>query len=303
MNQDAPDHLQHHPSPKEYALGIGCMLLASFSIAVIGAFAKLATKTLSVEIAAFYQFVIATLILAPFIFQKGTALLKTKHPYLHFIRDFSGFLLFFFLYLSLSSISLVDAIVLNSTAPLFVPLVIWVWFRRHLHWGLWIALLIGFIGVILILRPEGEGFLKLGAILALLSGLMGGIALVAIRRMIHSDKVITINFYYFLFCTILFALVISIFYKWSWPTATDWWPILGMGVFLPIMQYFLAKSTHFAPAARVVPFFYCSIIFSGLLGWWLWSEIPSWLSIIGTILVVVGAILSLFIKNPHPVKK
>lgn len=294
------DHMSdHHPGTKAYALGIGCILLSGLFLAIIGAFAKLISARLSVECVAFYQFVIATLLVAPFIFQKK--LVKTKHPYLHLIRDIAGFFTFYLLYLSLSSITLIDAIVLNTTAPLFVPLVIWAWFRRPIHLGLSIALIIGFIGVVLILHPEGKDFLKAGAILALLSGLFGAIGFVTIRKMILSEKPITISFYYFAVCTVLFAILISLFYTWQWPIGNEWWAIIGMGVALPLMQHFLAKSTHYVPAARVIPYFYSTIIFSGLLGWWLWQEIPSWLSIIGMVLVVIGAVLSVFMgkKRTH----
>jgi len=279
------------------------MILGSFFLALNGTFAKISTENLSAVVVAFYQFAIATLFIAPFVFRKGLTLLKTKHPYLHLIRDISGLFAFYFLYLSLSSIPLIDAIVLNNTTPLFVPIVIWVWFRKHLHFGLWIALLIGFIGIFLILHPEGKGFIKPGAILALLSGVGGAITLVTMRRMIISDKAETITFYYFLFCIVGFAVIISVFYKWAWPTKEQWWPILGMAISLPLMQYFLALSTHYVTASRVVPFLYTSIIFSGLFGWWIWKEVPTKLSIIGIALVIGGALLSLFMGKPPPVPK
>ncbi len=274
------------------------MLIGSFFLALNGTFAKISTEQLSAPVTAFYQFVLGTLFISPFVFRKGLSLLKTNHPYLHLTRDISGLFAFYFLYLSLKTIPLIDAIVLNNTTPLFVPLVIWVWFKKHLHWTLWIALFIGFVGIFLILRPEEAGFVKPGALLALLSGVGGAITLVTMRRMIVSDKAETITFYYFVFCIFGFALIISLFYAWAWPLKHQWWPIVGMAISLPLMQYFIALSTHYASAPRVVPFLYVSIVFSGLFGWWLWKETPSWFSLLGTLLVIGGAILSLFVGRP-----
>lgn len=303
MAEQNPPSLYTHPTPKHYALGVLLMILSSVFFAFSGAFAKIAGAKLNIEVVTFYQFVMATLIMAPFVLRQGFQLLKTKHPYLHLIRDASGFCFFYFLYLSLSSLLLVDAIVLSNTAPLLVPLVILIWFRIRLHFGLWISLLIGFIGIVVILHPGGKDFLKPGSLLALFSGCAGGVGLVAIRRLVQTDKTETINFYYFLFSSIILIPIISIFYKWQWPQRNEWWPILGMGVCMPVMQYLQAKSSYFAPASRVAPFFYASIVFSGLLGWWFWEEIPSKLSLIGIALVVAGALLSVFIGKPPSIPK
>lgn len=292
-----------HPNPKNYALGIGCMLLSSIFLALISACAKLATQSLKVEVVAFYQFALATIIVIPFVFRKGLLLVKTEHPYVHLVRIVSGFFFFFLLYVSLSSILLIDAIVLTNTAPLFVPIVISIWFKQRLNTGILCALFIGFLGIIMILHPGEKGFLKWGAIFGLLSGISGAIGLVAIRKLILTDKADTIMFYYFLCCSIFLVPIIFLFYKWEWPQRNEWWPILGMGAFLPVMQYFQAKANFFAPATRVAPFFYASIIFSGLFGWWIWDEVPSWLSVVGTLFVVMGAIISIFIGRPPTVSK
>jgi drug/metabolite transporter (DMT)-like permease len=128
-----------------FTLGIILALFAFLCIAVLSAIAKEAISQLNVEIVTFYQFLFCLVLTLPYSLRHGLGGLKTQHFGLHLIRDIGGFLGYFLLYYSLNLISLVDAVLLFNTSPLFIPFVVWIWFHLKPSLRLGVCLFVGFV--------------------------------------------------------------------------------------------------------------------------------------------------------------
>ena len=277
MDSKKTDHL-----PK----GGAFIFVAATAYACMGMLVKRG-KALPDEQLVFARNFICLLILLPWLFIPRPKSLKTKKPYTHLARALFGLLNMYLFFYSLRYILLVDAMLLNNTMPLFVPLVLWVWKKEKIPLTLVPGLVIGFVGVILILRPGLEIF-NPAALLALASGLSMSISMANVRELGKFDPIYRILFYYFAISS--FISVVPLVWAWENPSLSLWLILIGVGVFAAIYQFFLTAGYYYAPASKISPIIYFAVILSGFFDWYFWGQIPSTLSYIGVVLVIIGAI-------------
>lgn len=273
------------------AVWIGALLitLAFVCVAVMSAFGKAATEV-SVGVLVLFQNGIALLLFAPWTFRRGLAPLKAKHPWLHVLRAVAGLLSQALMFIAVKKIPLVNAVLLSNSAPLFIPLVAWIWLRQKISTVVWISLCVGFLGVIIILHPGPELFTNPAALIATTAALFSAFALVAVNQLSTTDSTKRILFYYFFYSTIAaapFAIA-----SWKAPTPREWLLLVGIGVAMAASQLLIILAYQHATAARIAPFNYTVVIVSGLIGWIVWKNDPSPISLLGILLITAGGIIS-----------
>lgn len=275
--------------------GIFLITAAFFCASVMSALSKAATGV-SPLLLLFLQYGISFLVFLPALFRSGPALLQTAHPGLQIFRSVAGSFCQLLFFIAVQSTSLMDAVLLANAAPLFIPLVVWVWFRKAVQPLVWVSLLIGLIGICLIIKP-GAGMLRNpAALLALAAAVFSALALVATNKLSEDEPPMRILLYNFGISTVL--LVPVCFFAWKTPTAQQWLLLLGVGGFYALTQYLIILAYRHASAAQISPFNYTVVIFSGLLGWIFFGNVPDSVSLVGTLLICAGGILS--IKAGHP---
>ncbi len=217
--------------------------------------------------------------------------LHTKIINIHIIRGVTGVLAFTCAVIAITKIPLVNAVLLNNTAPIFIPMITWMWLRVKLDKKIWWGISVGFIGIIFILRPSISSVLRPGDVYGLAAGVFLAIAYVALRVLTKTESFVTVLFYYSLISTLLslpFAIA-----NWSNPPLHIW--IFGVltGVLFISYLYLLQYAYEFTEAVKLAPFNYLVIVFTGLFDWIIFDTIPGVLSIIGIILVSAGGILAI----------
>ena len=140
------------------------------------------------------------------------------------------------------------------------------------------------------LRPGSEIFAG-ASLVGLLSAMWGAVAQVGIRRLTRTEPAARIVFYFALIGTLgaLPAAALS----WRPPSGTMWAILLVMGILATLGQLEMTKAYSHAPAALVGPFMYVGPLFAGLFDWWIWRELPDRLFVLGGVLVVMAAVLTL----------
>lgn len=268
-------------------------LTAAFMSAINALLAKLATSVPN-ETLLFFRFFVAALFVLPGVFL-GKVHLHPRFVPKHILRGLAGLGAIYCYFYSIKYLPLANAVTASNAAPLFMPLVIFLWLRLIIpKKRLW-ALGIGFLGILAILRP-GSGGMQWAMLVGLLGGLFSAVAQVGIRQLSKSESTATIMTYYFL---------ISVVASFP-PMLMTWEPIgdsiLWLYLFLISItslayQYCIVKSLTHAPATKVSTMAYLGVIFSGLLGWWVFGEIPGAWDILGIALIVAGGLLALFSKE------
>jgi len=281
-------------SQKNIAKGI----IFTFATIVVGSGAGAASKWISndvpVPVIVLIQFSVCLLILLPKLMRQPLYHLKSKHWQTHLIRGFAGWLSFFCFYAGLKQIPLVDASLLRNAAPLFVPLIAWLWVRAKIPKRRWLPLVIGFIGIILILRPGSAGTNQ-GHLIGLLSGIGLTVSMVGTSILSRTETRHTIIGYYFIL-SLLCSLPFGIYYRqeiplWTWPYLL----FIGVSIFVTMQLYTLAYS--YAKPSVISPISYFSVIVSGILGWLIWQHIPSNTALIGALFVILAGSLTLYLNN------
>ena len=192
-------------------------------------------------------------------------------------------------YFSLRYISLVDGTLLVMTNALFIPILTFIWLGVKTSIKGWVGVLLGFVGVVLVLKPGHELF-HLASILALIAGFCASLSIFLLRELTRYDGHYTIMFYYFPLAFLISGLI-SIF-NWKTPDLHTIILLLFIGIFGTAYQEFLIRASENIPAKIVSSLLYLGVIFSGLFGWLIWGEVPHLLSWIGVFLVCFGSIMT-----------
>ncbi len=271
----------------------GAMLVsaAALMFASMGGLIRVAALHLPNEQVVFFRNLFGLLVLVPILWQRGARLdLRTEHPGLHLLRSLFGLAAMYCFFYALSVLPLADAVLLNFTAPLFIPWVAMLWLGERVGARIWTAIAIGFLGILLILRP-GEGLYTRGALVGLASGAFAAVAMVSLRRLSATEPAFRVVVYYGVICTLV-SLAPAL---WAWQPVNrhQLLALAGAGMFATLGQYLLSRGYGCAPAAQIAPFTYTSVVFAAVYGWMFWAEIPGWATAGGAALVALAGILAM----------
>lgn len=285
---------------RQLLLGMVLIVAAFFCVAVMSAFGK-AASAMSTATISFFQSFISLVVFLPWTLRRGLADIRTTQLPLHIARALAGLLSQVLYFWAVKEMTLIDAVLLVNAAPLFIPIVALVWNRTPITKAVAISLLVGFIGVLLIIKPGESLLTNPSALIALSAALFSAIALVSVNKLSAHNQPDTILFYYFLIASLAtapFAIA-----GWSAPTSKEWGLLLGVGVFMALAQLLIILAYQHATASQIAPFNYSVVIFSGLIGWAVWHTTLDWISVLGILLVCAGGILSILLapeaSNSH----
>lgn len=272
------------------SLGIALITTAFLCSAVMSAFSKAASGAPPLVIL-FLQYAISFVVFVPAAVASGPANLRTQHFWLQLFRSLAGSVCQLLFFVAVGSIPLLDSVLLSNAAPLFIPIVVYVWFRKTVQPLVWVSLLIGLAGVIMIIKPGPQLFHNPASLIALAAGFFSALALVATNKLADTEPPVRILIYNFGFSTL--ALIPLCIWAWKPLTTRNWLLLIGVGACYAATQYLIIRAYRYASATELSPFNYSVVIFSGILGWWFFGDVPDVLAVVGTILICAGGILSI----------
>ncbi len=280
------------------AKAIGASVLGFLFLSLVGVLVKLQESGgASIEWIVFVQYSTCLFVVTLLAAKNKFRDLKTKKFSLHLIRGVTGILAFTCSVIAITKIPLVNATLLNNTTPLFIPIITLFWLKQKIDEKIWWGILVGFIGIILILRPSPAELIKEGDIYGLASGIFLAIAYVALKILTKTESFITVLFFYSLIAFMLstpFAIN-----NWSNPPLQVWIYGVLTGMFFLSYLYLLQYAYEFVEAVKLSPFNYSVIVFTGIFDWLIFNHIPDLLSIIGILLVSFGGILAIALHEKN----
>ncbi len=258
----------------------------------MGAVIKTLATELPTAILVFARNFFGLVALLPILWHLRTQRLRTRVLHFHLFRAIAGVGAMYCFFYAIAHLALAEAVLLKLTAPLFLPIFAMLWLRESLNSVLFAAMLLGFVGVAFVLNPTGTGALSVAAIVGVIGGALAGFAKVAVRRLSMTEPSPRIVFYFAAFASAASAL--PAMWQWQMPTLAEWLLLSLLGILATLGQLLLTHGYRHAPAARVGPFTYMSVIFAGIYGYLLWGEMPSWLDALGGVLIIAAGLLSLY---------
>src|SRR5688500_15366339 len=244
------------PSPAradDLRRGALLMVTSALLFALMGVAVKLAAQALPNTMVVFFRNAVGLVALGPWLWRLGLHGLRTRPLREHVIRSLAGLVSMYCFFYALAHLRLADAILLNYSIPLFMPFVESAWLGEPFPRRLWGVILLGFAGIVLILKP-GLGIFEPIALIGLLSALFASVAQVGIRRLTRTEPVERIVFYFGFISTGISAL--PLVREWRTPPATMWALLAGLGIVATAGQLALTRAYSHAPATRVGPFIY-----------------------------------------------
>ena len=298
MTQTRSAALHHHP--QHIGRGIFYAIISALSFAIMSVFVKMIGVSLPTTMPIFFRFAISLILLLPWVIRNSSFHFKVSQPIRYVVRIFSALLALFLMFYALKFMPLMNALLLNNTAPLFVPIIAYFLTGAKTPHKAWLGIIIGFIGIALILHPNQQIFSSPASLIALASGILAALAIVQMRLVSKTSSMIQMLFYYFLVSTLISGVVAI--GQWQTPTAHLWWLLLGVGIFGTLYQVFATWAYVTAPVRLVSPLMFFMVIFGGVLDWVIWGHIPSEVTLIGAGVIVIGSIITIYFGKKLVIK-
>ena len=268
--------------------------LAAFMFATMGVAVRFASAELPNEMVVFLRSFFGLIFLLPWIYHHKDISLVTIRFYGHLSRSLAGLAAMYCFFYAIANLQLAEAILLNYTAPIFISVIALVWLKEKLSGKIMIAIITGFVGVCLILKP-GYNNISQAAWIGLASGMLAALAMVSIRNLSTTEPTLRIVFYYSIITTGVSAF--PLIWYWQTPDIKTLFIMVLAGLVASLGQLLLTYSYSLAPAARVGPYTYATVVFAAVYGWIFWSDKPDALMLAGAVLIIVAGIIALHTRS------
>jgi drug/metabolite transporter (DMT)-like permease len=276
--------LRHLPPNVQGALWL---VSGGFIFTTNGAMIRLLSAEIEGVQTAFFRAFFSVLLLAPMMLTGRVQPWRSQRIQGHFWRTVMGTCSMVLGFYAVSMLPLADATALAFSQPLFSVVLAAVVLHEKVRWRRWSATIVGFIGVLVMVRP-GSGSLQPGAIVALLNALAVGVSILLVRRLSDSEPPLMILTQFAIFSTLLLAPPAIWF--WRWPSFHGWTLAVGVSVTATLGQYFWVQAFATGEMSAVAPFDYLRLPFAVFVGWLIWGEMPVIWTYLGASIVIGSAL-------------
>jgi drug/metabolite transporter (DMT)-like permease len=275
------------------ARGMLAALGAFLMFTVMNVFAKLLSERHSVIEIAFYRNVIAIVpfLVLVFVLGKRDILVLRSKPTLVGVRAVIGTLSLCTTFAAFSLMPMADTTALMFTSSLFIPVLGVIFLKESVGPYRWLAVVMGFIGVLVMSRPSGEVY-ALGIMVALAAAMMHAVLQIILRYLGRFESPETISFYFFLVGAVLTALPLP--FIAVQPTLREIPLLFGVGLSGAAAQWLLSVAFRNAKAAIVTVFNYSGIVWATLFGWLIWNDWPLPAVMAGAAIVIASNFLMIW---------
>jgi len=270
------------------------MVGAALLFALMSVMVKLLSHGLPNAMVVFLRSALSLVVLLPPILRRGLGQLRTQHLSEHLLRGTVGMAAMYCFFFVIAKLGLAEALLLNYSLPLFIPIVERAWLGEPTPRGIWKPVTLGMLGLVLILKP-GLGLFRPAALVGVMGAMFAATAQVGVRRLTLTESVTKIVFY-FSVCSTVIGLGPALF-AWVTPATASIPVILGMVVAGTVAQLLMTRAYQLAPAAEVGPFIYGSVVFAAVFDWLIFARHPDALSTLGTAIVIIAGILALRVRR------
>ncbi len=240
----------------------------------------------------FFRCAVALIPVAVIIVMRGgPGILRTSHKGLHLLRSVMGIGAMAFAFYAFSLMPLAEAVSILHTAPLFMTALSVILLREKVGLRRWTAIIIGFVGMLIVVRP-GADMLASGSLYMLTAAFLIGCTTIIIRHLGKIDDPVCITFY-FTVTGVLVSSVGILIQGWQQPPLNDLLLLLLVGLFGGMAQYLMTLSYQHLAVGILAPLKYLTIVFSGGIAYLVWAEVPDLKSVFGISIIVASGLYTL----------
>ena len=290
-------HHTHHLSPGMQAILLAACAGLTFSM--LNALLRLLAKNLPTFETQFLRYSAGLLLLLPLIVKNGMAAYKPQNIKGQFTRGALHTLALCFWFTALPNIPLANTTAIGFSAPIFIMLGAYIFLKEPMRWERWLATLIGFTGVLVVVGPQfsmshsaaggnsgwSSGWFHLAM---LVSAPLFAASFLVTKALTRYESTGTILVWQAITVSLL-SLPMALL-DWTWPSAWQWAGFLLSGALGTAGHYFLTKSFSKADISSTQSLKFLELVWSALMGWLLFSDVPTLNAIIGGVVISAATI-------------
>ncbi len=281
--------------------GVVYMVLASLSFAFMGGFAKELSHTIPPLEVTFFRNLFGVVVVLASLGKYPLRQIGGK-PWLLLFRGTIGFLALLAYFYDLAHIPLGEAVTYNKTSPIFAAIFAAIFLRERMPRSAWLAVVLGFVGIVLIARPDGVSLDRYD-LLGIFSGAGAALAYTSIRelRRYYDTRAIVLSFMGMGTIGPIVLMAVSsrvqapeldfLFAEFVMPHGRIWLYALGVGFFATISQFLMTRAYELTQAGIVGTASYTNIVFAVIIGVMLGDPFPDGWSSLGIALVIGSGLI------------
>lgn len=283
------------PAQENVLRGALLLALCALCYALTGVLVRLASHEFDNNNLVFWRNLTGLLCLLPWLARAGFGALKTKQFGWHFARMAVGLTAMYLYFYCLANFTLAEAMIFVYSAPVVVPVLAALLINEAVTKRVYIAVLVGLVGVIMVVKPGTQHFIDM-APAGLACTLFTALAFVCVRKLSVTEPAMRVVFYFTLLSTVISFVPFA--FNPQWPSGQLWLILAGIGAVNTLAQWFLSRAYSFAPAGKIAPVSYLTVLLAGVFGWALWGEVPDAYAIGGAVLIFGSALLAVKLNRP-----
>jgi drug/metabolite transporter (DMT)-like permease len=285
--------LIHADNPRNRLIGIGLMSVTFLCFALLDCGAKWLVQTLPVLQVVWLRFlfhaVFSAALMAP---RFGSGILRPRRPKLQFLRAMFMPVMTGLNFWALQYLQLAETGAIQFSVPIIIALIAAPMLSERMDRARWAAIAVGFLGVLIIVRPGTQGFHP-ALVLSLINAVLYALFNLMTRQLAAHDAPETTQFY----SSVGATLAITPFALAAWqapPGALQWAILVAIGVSGGLGHYLLALAHRYAPASVLAPFLYQQIVWMVLLGYLAFGDVPDAAVVLGAAIVIASGAYLLY---------
>lgn len=259
------------------------MLASTMAFGLMAVTIRLATAHVPTQEVAFFRNAFGLLALLPMLMRPGRSPLRTQQLPRYFLRSAIGLGSMLCGFWAVGHLPLSQAVSLSYSTPLFVTIAAVLWLGEKVRIRRWAAVIVGFIGVLVIVRPGHHGF-EPGTLIAVLAALLSALVAIQIKQLTRVDGADTVVFYTYVFWVPL-SLVPALF-VWTWPTGIAWLWLVATGIFGTAGQLLWTRALRLGEVSALTPISFMQLPLVALCGWLLFGETLDRWTVIGAAIIL-----------------
>ena len=269
-------------------IAIFLIIISVFFGTLMLTFLKLAQEEVNVYVAGFFRFILGLIIISPYIVKTKFTVFKTSHFKKHFVRSVLNLpaMLLYFSTLVMLPIEKVTAI--SFVVPLIVTVLAVFFLGEKIYIYRTLALILGFSGMLIILRP---GFIdiSIGVYMALFSSFLWSVVIIITKKISKEDSSITILSYQTVFMSI-FSFIIVLFF-WETPSSKTFLYLFLAALSGTILHLALNHAYKLVDVSMTQPYSFLSLVFASIIGFFVFSEMPDLFTWLGASIIFLGVLI------------
>lgn len=270
------------PAPLRAAL---LMFGSAMAFGLMAIAIRYATAHVPTQEVAFFRNAFGLLALLPMLLRPGHAPLRTRQLPRYLVRSAIGLASMLCAFWALGHLPLSQAISLSYSTPLFVTIAAVLWLGETVRARRWAAVIAGFIGVLVIVRPGSHGF-QAGSLIAVAAAMLSALVSIQIKQLTRVDGPDTVVLYTYVFWVPL-SLVPALF-VWTWPTGIAWLWLVATGVLGTVGQLLWTRALRLGEVSALTPISFTQLPLVVLLGWLLFGETLDRWTLLGAAIILAA---------------